>query len=264
VRRTLAFATLGASSFLVLFSTWAGCGGGGGNTGGSGGGTTSTTSTSVSVGTGGSSTCKYPDGKCELAMGEDCTCEDCKDTAFCNPDQCLDTDKCDRLYDSCICPGCANDGFCGDPAKNNCTDDGTCDSYNEGCHCPDCWDKPACAPRVMACAGGKPDGICDRATEDCTCVDCEGTPLCVPCSVDGHCGEEDPCACSDCFGQSLCADPNHCVNDGVCATISEGCICDDCKDLPECQALLDGGAPDASDVDAGDQDAGADAGDAGP
>jgi hypothetical protein len=250
------FAWLGLPIVLGV-TAWAGCGNGStATTTGMGGAVASASSVGGSVGDGGSgSTCLHVDGFCDLMAAEDCNCIDCSTTALCVPDQCLDDDTCDHLLDSCICPGCANDGICGDPGKSNCVDDGKCDSFNEGCHCKDCWTKDACAPRVAACAGGQPDGKCDRATEGCDCVDCEGTPLCVVCSVDHLCGPDDPCSCVDCATDVTCHDPSHCVDDGVCAIIHEGCGCNDCKDLPEC-AMPDGG------TDAGN-DAGADAGDGG-
>jgi hypothetical protein len=260
-------------TFTCLLAAWAGCSGGG-STGAGGAMATSSSHVTVGVGgAGGHGSCFVVDGKCDLHTGEDCNCVDCQDTAMCVPDQCTSPTSCDHLYDSCTCAGCAEDGFCGDPGKGNCKDDGVC-QYFEGCHCADCAQSPNCAPRLAACAGGKPDGVCDRSAEDCSCLDCEGTPLCVPCAIDHVCSTNDPCSCSDCVGQSLCNDPTKCVDDGVCAIISEGCICNDCKALPECVALLDGGAPDASMPDAsmpdasmpdaGDDASAPDGGDGGP
>jgi hypothetical protein len=250
VIKHLGFLALGLTFTL---SVWAGCSGGGG--GGTGGATSTTSVTHSTVGVGGSggggigggNACVVQDGICDLKAGEDCGCADCTDTAFCTPDLCMDPTNCDHLFDSCTCPACAEDPYCGDPAKGNCKDDGMCDSYVEGCHCADCQDKPECAPRITACAGGKADGICDRSQEDCSCVDCEGTPLCVPCTVDGVCSDSDPCTCSDCIGAMVCNDPSRCEDDGVCAAVSEGCVCNDCKGLPECQPGLDAGTPDAGD-----------------
>ena len=42
----------------------------------------------------------------------------------------------------CVCPSCAADEFCSNPA--NCNGDNECDPYNEGCACADCADHPQC------------------------------------------------------------------------------------------------------------------------
>ncbi len=188
-----------------------------------------------------------PDGICQLQMGEDCNCVDCQATAFCNPGMCTNDTSCDHVVDSCTCPGCAEDVYCGDPTLGNCKDGGACDPYVEGCHCPNCWTNPACQASVAACVGGKPDGICDRSKEDCNCVDCQGTPLCVPCLLSGTCVADEPCYCVDCANTKLCNDPARCVDDGICAILTEGCLCNDCKGLPECAPWVDGGTDAGSD-----------------
>jgi hypothetical protein len=48
------------------------------------------------------------------------------------------------VADDCICPDCAADSYCSNPA--NCNTDGVCDMYNEGCVCPDCSAHPTCSP----------------------------------------------------------------------------------------------------------------------
>ncbi len=60
-----------------------------------------------------------------------------------------------------------------------------------------------------------------------------------------------------------CNDPLLCVKDGHCAIINEGCICDDCKDLPECKVWLDAGIDGGGDEGDGGVDGGGDAGDGG-
>ena len=39
----------------------------------------------------------------------------------------------------------------------------------------------------------------------------------------------------------------HCVNDGVCAILHEGCLCDDCKILPECAPWIPDAGLDGAD-----------------
>jgi hypothetical protein len=267
MHRSLAF--FASSLLTVSLAAWAGCKGGSSTTGTAGQTTTTTTTTTGDAGFGGGSTCAGPgpDGVCNLSMGEDCNCVDCLATAYCNPGQCLHTDKCDHLDDSCTCPGCAEDAYCGDPYLGNCKDGGACDPFVEGCHCPNCWAYSACQASVAACAGGKPDGVCDRTKENCTCVDCQGTPLCVPCMNGGACTAGEPCYCPDCIHDMLCNDPSYCVDNGVCAAHIEGCECNDCKDLPECAYRFDGGADGATDgatgdagTDAAENDAASDAG----
>ena len=268
---------MGSALLATVFSVcsvWPGCAGTPASTGSgtAGGSTTSSSGTTAipdgGVGGGNGMGCAVVDGVCELTLGEDCTCVDCQDTAYCHPGQCTDTTTCDHMLDSCTCSGCAEDRLCGDPTLANCKDGGACDPYTEGCHCPDCWTYPACAPSVAACAGGKPDGICDRSLEGCGCVDCQGTPLCVQCANTG-CNDNEPCSCADCVHTALCTDPGRCVNDGICAIFDEGCVCDDCKNLPECAVWLDGGVTDGGGdgggTDGGAADGGvADGGDGGP
>jgi hypothetical protein len=238
---------------VLAYGAWVGCStddiaGSGGN-GGSGGyiltglgGMGGMFEVTGPTGVGGAGRCDIVDGVCDISAGEGCACVDCQMSALCNPDQCIDTDSCDHVNDSCVCAGCAEDPVCGTPAMTNCVNDGMCDTFNEGCHCKDCYTDPNCAPRVAACNGGKADGKCDYANgETCACVDCEGTPLCVPCDIDGTCGPSDPCSCVDCIHDIVCNDPTMCVNDGVCDIIHEGCICPDCASWPQCQQWLDGG-----------------------
>lgn len=255
MRSSLAF--LGSSLAVTAVALWSGCGSSSPSSGGGGQTTTTTTRTTSSIGTGGGGTCAgpSPDGMCEPSKGEDCSCEDCQVTALCNPGQCSSTDGCDHMLDSCVCPSCAEDSFCGDPGLGNCNDGGACDPYTEGCHCPNCWTYDACKPSVAACSGGVPNHKCETDKgEDCSCVDCQGTPMCVPCLNSGQCVPNEPCSCADCAKTKACTDPANCVDDGVCAILHEGCGCNDCKDLPECAPWVgDAGLDAALDAaDAGD------------
>jgi hypothetical protein len=193
-------------------------------------------------------------------MGEDCHCVDCAGTAYCNPGQCTNTGTlCDHLLDSCTCPNCAEDGYCGDPDLGNCnTDGGACDPFKEGCHCPNCWTYSACTASVAACSGGKPDGVCDRGKETCACVDCQGTPLCEMCQNAGVCGDNEACSCADCIHAARCNDPMFCTGGGACAIVNEGCICPACASLPECTQWLDAGTDALADAGDGGTDAPAD------
>lgn len=58
---------------------------------------------------------------------DNCVCEGCDATC--------------ELSD-CVCPSCAADAFCTDPA--NCNNDNECDPFSEGCGCADCVDHPEC------------------------------------------------------------------------------------------------------------------------
>jgi hypothetical protein len=165
---------------------------------------------------------------------------------------------CDHWLDSCTCPDCAEDSFCGDPTLANCTDAGTCDPFTEGCHCPNCWAYPACQAAVAACAGGQPDGLCDRTKEDCTCLDCQGTPLCVPCQNSGTCTENEPCYCTDCNFTLPCQSTANCVDDGLCNAFTEGCRCPDCVGLPECARWVGDGGSEGGAGEGGSPEGGAD------
>jgi hypothetical protein len=55
-------------------------------------------------------------------------------------DVCFDDGQ--QLADDCVCPDCANNAKCNDPAS--CTDDGECNPYYEGCSCADCAAHPLC------------------------------------------------------------------------------------------------------------------------
>ena len=192
-----------------------------------------------------------PDGICQYNQGEDCGCVDCVNTALCMPDTCGAAGQCDHALDSCTCAICAEDATCGDPNLGNCKDDGVCDAFVEGCHCKDCWTDPFCVASATACNGGMPDGVCDyQHGETCACVDCQGTPLCAVCASGGVCSVNEPCDCPDCVDSPGCKDPAMCTDDGgVCAILTEGCMCDACKSWPQCQP--DGGAPDGGGGGAG-------------
>jgi hypothetical protein len=236
--------------FVAAVVAYGGCSSGKATTTGTGGATSTTTHGSVTItagggGPGGAGTCvgDGPDGICQYNLGEDCNCKDCLQTALCIPDACLQAGMCDHALDACTCPVCWEDAECGDPGLHNCNDDGVCDPFVEGCHCKDCWNDPNCGAGATSCNGGKPDGTCDyQHGETCDCVDCQGTPLCVMCAPDGMCGVTEPCYCADCLADPGCNDPAMCTDDGTCATLVEGCACQDCQSWPQCQP--DGGAPD--------------------
>lgn len=79
-------------------------------------------------------------------------CADVSDTTVClgsNQAACLclgcTLPQCDDGaggYNDCVCPDCADDPFCADPA--NCMDDGECHPGLEGCICADCAGHPMC------------------------------------------------------------------------------------------------------------------------
>jgi hypothetical protein len=57
------------------------------------------------------------------------------------------------------------------------------------------------------------------------------------CDPDNRCQEGSSpefCACRDCWVKEQCNEQSNCNNDGQC-TQKEGCFCDDCASLPECQ-----------------------------
>lgn len=102
---------------------------GGNNTGGTNNGGNNTGGDATG---GGGSTSVIPcidvtAGDCGAPDAQACECEGCADTCGAS---------------DCVCPSCAGDAFCSNPA--NCQDDGECDPYNEGCVCADCADHPNC------------------------------------------------------------------------------------------------------------------------
>jgi uncharacterized membrane protein YgcG len=216
---------------------------------GTGGQATTSTSVSASVSTAISTTtgtldpCSggAPDGVCEPSF-EDCSCSDCVPTGMCTPGACVANDGGCSLLDSCTCPECDLDYYCGDPADYNCTDDGVCDHYYEGCGCADCWAETNCTDNVAACSDGAADGLCDLAKESCDCVDCLGTVDCVPCIDDGACNYVESCLCPDCATDSYCTDPGNCANEGICAPLYEGCHCIDCATEDQCTGGGTGGS----------------------
>jgi len=107
---------------------------------------------------------------------------------------------------------------CMTPQDDNC--DGT---VNEGCTSSD-----------PNCIGGVSNGTC-QAFESCLCGDCVADAACQStCVADGACTLDDDCVCDDCDADSFCGDSTNCIDDGVCAPFSEGCICTDCATNPAC------------------------------
>ncbi len=56
-----------------------------------------------------------------------------------------------------------------------------------------------------------------------------------PCTDDGVCGQEDDCVCPECDDDLFCRDPENCENDGICREFEEGCVCEDCAEIPRCE-----------------------------
>lgn len=101
------------------------------------------------------------------------------------------------------------------------------------------WASPASA----ACVGA-PDGKCDpNGGEDCACNDC--LKACAgECTVSNPpaCTLEDACTCEECWADEACTDPkkDNCFNDATCDFFLEGCLCDDCASLPNCDGFMAG------------------------
>jgi len=89
----------------------------------------------------------------------------------------------------------------------------------------------------MLCKDGKLDQKCENS-EPCGCPDWFGTPTCLSCTNDGICSPAEPCFCADCAGTNYCKDPANCQADGVCDAVIEGCICEDCALIPECNGMM--------------------------
>lgn len=163
-------------------------------------------------------------------MTENCTCQDCAGTAFCNPGQCEPNGVCD-INDSCVCADCDKTIFC---PPDFCVVNGECNTYGESCQCPDCYQAPQCLDNVNACANGAPDGECDLTgapADGCACPDCTSVPQCTPCVNDGQCSVIEPCSCQDCATEAGCMD---CEDDDVCFSQLEECECADCVGVPGC------------------------------
>ena len=228
---------------LLFVVVWVGCGDDPvpnetttSGAGGSGAGMTSPMAATTAASTGTMmGTCDgAPDGDCDPDAGEECDCADCADTGYCVEGACdVEDDYCHIYADSCVCPDCDLDSFCGDPSDGNCTNDGTCDPYEEGCNCVDCAADPKCVDNVAACDGGATDDTCG-ATESCICPDCIGTTRCVPCDNNDECNLTDSCLCSDCAADDFCNDQTNCNNDDICAPLYENCDCADCAGETEC------------------------------
>ena len=56
----------------------------------------------------------------------------------------------------------------------------------------------------------------------------------IHCQDDGACNANDDCICDECAQDNWCSSPSSCIDDGVCDTYDEGCICADCATLPAC------------------------------
>jgi hypothetical protein len=55
-----------------------------------------------------------------------------------------------------------------------------------------------------------------------------------PCTDDQMCGVDDDCVCPECDDDLFCGNPENCENDGICREFEEGCVCEDCANLPVC------------------------------
>jgi len=104
--------------------------------------------------------------------------------------------------ESCACADCAQSSLC----QNNCMDDGQCLLMEgEDCTCKDCFFKAAaCSPNP---------GNCNDADNACTA------------------GES--CLCANCTKEDSCT--KHCVDNGECVPLFEGCSCKDCMEKMECK-----------------------------
>jgi hypothetical protein len=186
------------------------------------------------------------DGTCDVLGGESCDCDDCKDAGICKEDSCRDdAEGCDPVFDACTCPQCNNVHYCNNPTQSNCVTDGRCDPSYEGCSCDDCKTVEKCKEGLQSCIHMPPNGVCEDGddSESCDCVDCFGVPRCVlKCTTDLKCESDESCACEDCRGTAYCTDPTRCQDDGICDIIVEGCVCADCKAIPECDFMIDAGA----------------------
>jgi hypothetical protein len=235
---------------LIGGIAWAGCSsgnghlvaldGGGGSVSSSAASRAAPASNGATTGSGdGGVTCVggVTDGKCEPLLGEDCKCGDCASTAFCVTTCDDQLGVCDPIYDACSCPDCFTSHACSSPTHDNCKKDGKCDSFHEGCACDDCKQVGTCEEAIMQCLDKKLDQFCD-ISEPCDCPDCFGVPRCLPCNVDGTCAPAEPCTCADCAGTSYCMDPANCEDDGICDALIEGCLCNDCSWIPECNGMM--------------------------
>lgn len=121
------------------------------------------------------STCSANQPNDHCTSQEDCSCEDCQDTARC---------------------------------KELCVEDGVCSlSEGEDCSCKDCEGKIAdCAyPRI----GCVTNGVCSPLEDDCICPDCTQDKQCQSCTKNGFCsGFIESCSCEDCSREPLCH-PGH-------------------------------------------------------
>ncbi len=91
-----------------------------------------------------------------------------------------------------------------------------------------------------ACVGA-PDQKCDPAGgEDCSCDDCLAA-CSGECTASNPpaCTLEDACTCNECWADEACTDPkkDNCTNDSVCDFFLEGCCCDDCASLANCNGF---------------------------
>jgi len=98
----------------------------------------------------------------------------------------------------------------------------------------------ACTPEACVC---DPSGDANTTASDALmCLaKAVGQPVTLTCPCgsadcvnDGFCNADDDCVCSDCDDDLFCSDPSNCVNDGVCQSFQEGCVCIDCSTHPEC------------------------------
>ncbi len=87
-----------------------------------------------------------------------------------------------------------------------------------------CVDLDALSPTVdfPAC------DVADQAA--CVCEGCDNDDIC----FDDGLHLADDCICPDCANDKWCANPDNCVDDGLCDPYYEGCVCADCAAHPQC------------------------------
>jgi hypothetical protein len=169
------------------------------------------------------------------------------DPATCTCQACDPGNGCEASED-CVCPDCAADAFCADPA--NCNNDGECDPYLEGCGCADCAGHVECGPPpVCGNDSVEPGEDCDGADlggEDCTTLGFPGGAIgCNPdCTFDtSGCDPMVAVGFGDCFNN----DPMvACLVGEACLNAPGGaggfCSLQDCVDAMDCPVPATGNA----------------------
>ncbi len=157
-----------------------------------------------------------------------CTCEACDAGGGCS------------LQEDCVCPDCATDDFCSNPAS--CNFNGLCDPYNEGCACTDCTDHPLCGGQMGMCGNGMLEAgeACDGADlggTDCAALGFSGGGVL---ACNGACG----------FDTSGCiAGPFTCNEPAIAGCPEEDaatCTCQACDPGNGCKGSEDCTCPDCA------------------